>query len=93
MIYGYARVGTLYVMALILCVLSLISVRLLLDSGLGLGIMAMRDDPEAAEALGVNIIRNKRLVYIIAALFTSLAGSLFFLNKGTIYPKSGFDIG
>ena len=89
----YPRIGTLYVMALILCVLSLISVRLLLDSGLGLGIMAMRDDPEAAEALGVNVIRNKRLVYIIAALFTSLAGSLFFLNKGTIYPESGFDIG
>ena len=90
---AYPRIGTLYVMALILCVLSLISVRLLLDSGLGLGIMAMRDDPEAAEALGVNVIRNKRLVYIIAALFTSLAGSLFFLNKGTIYPESGFDIG
>ena len=55
--------------------------------------MAMRDDVQAAETSGVNVKKCKREVYIIAAFFTAIAGSLFFLNKGTIYPESGFDIG
>lgn len=89
----YPRIGRLFVMALLLCSLSLVLAELLLRSGYGLGIMAMRDDPEAAEAAGVNVKLAKRAVYIFAAGVTALAGSLFFLNKGTIYPESGFDIG
>ncbi len=89
----YPKIGTLYVMALILCALSLIVAVRLLDSGTGLGIIAMRDDVQAARAAGVNVKRLKRMVYLTASAFTSLAGSLFFLNKGTIYPESGFDIG
>lgn len=89
----YPKIGTLYVMALILCALSLLTVAALLRSRLGLAIKAMKDDKEAAEAIGVNVRQCRRIVYLIAAGFTALAGSLFFLNKGTIYPESGFDIG
>ena len=89
----YPGIGQLYVMALILCAVSLILVKAVLGSKLGTGIMAMRDDMQAAEASEVNVKKCKREVYIIAAAFTALAGSLFFLNKGTIYPESGFDIG
>ena len=89
----YPKIGSLYVMALILCAVSLIMVKALLGSKLGTGIMAMRDDVQAAETSGVNVKKCKREVYIIAAFFTAIAGSLFFLNKGTIYPESGFDIG
>ena len=89
----YPKIGSLYVMALILCAVSLIMVKALLGSKLGTGIMVMRDDVQAAETSGVNVKKCKREVYIIAAFFTAIAGSLFFLNKGTIYPESGFDIG
>ena len=89
----YPKIGALYVMALILCALSLVTVMVLLKSKLGLAVMAMKDDTQAAEAAGVNVKRCRRIVYLISAGFTALAGSLFFLNKGTIYPESGFDIG
>ena len=89
----YPKIGTLYIFALILCALALIVMHLLLGSEAGLGIRAMHDDTQAAEAAGINVRKLKWIVYIIAAAFTSLAGSLFFLNKGTIYPESGFDIG
>ncbi len=89
----YPRIGTLYVMALVLCFGVLLLIKMLMSSGSGLKIIAMRDDPQAAEASGVNLKKTKRMVYILAAGITSLAGSLFFLNKGTIYPESGFDIG
>ncbi len=88
----YPRIDRLYVMALILCALSLLSVWLILRSSLGLGIRAMRDDVFAAEASGVNVKQSKRIIYIIAAAFTAFAGGLFFLNQGTIYPDSGFGI-
>ena len=89
----YPKIDTLYMMALILCFLTLLAMYALLGSGSGLGIRALHDDVQAAEAVGVNSRRTKRTVYMIAAVFTSLAGALFFLNKGTIYPESGFDIG
>lgn len=89
----YPRIDALYIMALILCFATLVLVRILMSSGTGLMIIAMRDDPQAAEAVGVNLKKVKRNVYLLAAGIASLAGSLFFLNKGTIYPESGFDIG
>ncbi len=89
----YPKIGSLYMMALILCFLTSIAMFALLGSGSGLSIRALHDDVQAAEAVGINSGRTKRIVYMIAAVFTSLAGSLFFLNKGTIYPDSGFDIG
>ena len=52
----------------------------------------MRDDADASSSVGVNIFKSKLLVYVIAAAFTALAGAVFFINKGTIYPNSGFDI-
>ena len=91
-IVPYPRIGELYPIALILCVIALASTILLLRSRLGLGLTAMRDDTLAAASLGVNVGKNKLIVYLIAALFTSLAGSVFFINKGTIYPDSGFNI-
>lgn len=91
-IVPYPRTGELYPAALILCAVALASTILLLRSSLGLGLTAMRDDASAAASLGVNVGRNKLIVYLIAALFTSLAGAVFFINKGTIYPDSGFSI-
>lgn len=88
----YPRINTLYSLALVLCMITVAVVYLLLQSKLGLGLMAMRDDVDAAKSLGVNTDRVKMIVYIIAAAFTALAGSIFFINKGTIYPESGFNI-
>lgn len=92
-IVPYPRVGELYIIALVLCAVSLAVTYLLLRTKIGLGLTAMRDDVSAAASLGVDVGKHKMIVYLIAALFTSLAGAVFFINKGTIYPTSGFDIG
>ena len=89
----YPRIDAIYAMALILCFVTLIVVYLLLNSRLGLGLTAMRDNISAASCMGVNIGRSKFVVYLIAAIFTGLAGAILFINKGTIYPESGFSIG
>ena len=88
----YPKTPEIYLMALTLMVISLIVVYILLRTKTGLGLTAMRDDKDAASSVGVNIFKSKLLVYVVAALFTALAGGIFFINKGTIYPNSGFDI-
>ncbi|MCF0143238.1 MAG: branched-chain amino acid ABC transporter permease [Parasporobacterium sp.] len=88
----YPKTGEIYLMALTLCVIAMIVVYVLLRTKTGLGLTAMRDDADAASSVGVNLFKSKLLVYVIAALFTALAGAVFFINKGTIYPTSGFDI-
>lgn len=88
----YPTIRQLFPLAAILCCAALTVVTLLLRSRLGLGLMAMRDDPEAAAATGVNLRRSKLTAYLIAAALTALAGGLFFVNQGTIYPDSGFQI-
>ena len=88
----YPKTPEIYLMSLTLCVIAMVVVYVLLRTKTGLGLTAMRDDADAASAVGVNIFKSTLLVYVIAALFTALAGAVFFINKGTIYPDSGFDI-
>jgi branched-chain amino acid transport system permease protein len=44
---------------------------------MGLGIMAVREDEDAAESLGVSAIRHKLLALTISAFFAGLAGGGF----------------
>ena len=86
------KIGSLYILALTLCVISVVVIFLLLRTKTGLGLTAMRDDASAASAVGVNIFKSKLLCYIICSLFIAIAGGLFFLNKGSVLPSSAFGI-
>ena len=92
-IVPYPSVTWIYLASILICCFSIASVCLVLHSRLGLGLMAMRDDPAAAQACGVNLVKARLSVYILAAVICALTGSLFFIHKGTIYPESGFSSG
>ncbi len=89
----YPRVDALYNMSLAICLVTLAVVYILLRSKIGLGLTAMRDNISAAASLGVDIGRTRFLVYLVSAVITAVAGAIFCINKGTIYPDSGFSIG
>lgn len=91
-IYPYPMVGQIHLMAFLLCLASIAAVYALMRSRLGLGLIAMRDDAEAAASIGVDLTRSRLIVYAFAALLTALAGGVFFINKGVIYPDSGFGV-
>ncbi len=80
----------IYLVALAICVAAIVVVYLLLNSKIGLGLTAMRDDADAASSVGVNIFKSKLLCFVIAGLFTALAGGWYFLNNISIYPASGY---
>ena len=63
----------------------------LVRSGTGRGLAALAEDETAAAALGMDIRRVKVKVFVLSALFASLAGSLFAHCYAFVSPDS-FDI-
>ncbi len=58
------------------------------NSRLGRAWMALRDDEDVAQALGINLVKVKLLAYGLGAAFAGLAGSIFATMLGAIYPSS-----
>jgi branched-chain amino acid transport system permease protein len=85
-----------YYIALGYVIFSLIVVRLLERSKIGRYMVALREDEDAAESLGVNVFRYKMIAIFISAFMTSLAGAfytnyLYYLHPGTMMSM-GFSI-
>ncbi len=64
-----------------------VSIRLR-ESRLGRQWMAMREDEDVAEAMGINLVQTKLLAFAIGAGFSALAGAIFSARLGNIFPHS-----
>jgi len=64
----------------------------LLRSPFGASVQAIRDDEEAAAALGVNVFAAKRTMFILAAFGCALAGVLWLATSVTFQPKTNFGV-
>jgi branched-chain amino acid transport system permease protein len=58
------------------------------ESRLGRQWMAMREDEDVAEAMGINLVSTKLLAFAIGASFSALAGGIFASRLGNIFPHS-----
>ena len=58
------------------------------SSRLGRAWMAVRDDEDVAQALGINLVKVKLLAYGLGAAFAGLSGSIFAVMLTSIYPSS-----
>lgn len=58
------------------------------DSRLGRAWMAIREDEDVAEALGVNLVQSKLLAYGLGAAFAGLSGAIFAVLVASIFPHS-----
>ncbi len=81
-----------YWLALALAVLTTGGIYLLLRSRAGLALAAVRDNAEAARAVGVDAGRMKWLVFLTAAFGTGICGGLIYLQKGRISPDAAFAV-
>jgi branched-chain amino acid transport system permease protein len=50
--------------------------------------MAIREDEDAAAAMGINLVKTKVLSFTLSAAFGGLAGAVFAAKLGTIFPHS-----
>jgi len=59
-------------------------------SKFGLGLMAIRENEDAAEVMGVVAPDAKTWAYVISAIFPGIIGLLFFFKNATILPGDAF---
>lgn len=87
---GYVLSGQrdFYFAILCLAILTLIAVSRLGRSRLGRAWAYIREDEDAAEAMGINRIKTKLLAYIIGAVIGCFGGSLFAVKMSAIAPLS-----
>jgi len=82
-----------YYLILALAVGAFILCRALLESRLGRYWLAIREDAEAAQAVGVPVLRCKMIAVVISAGLTALAGvwNAFYYNN--LFPETAFAMG
>jgi branched-chain amino acid transport system permease protein len=88
---GAAQALWLVYWSVVACTLAVIVVSYLVKkSKFGLGLMAIREDEDAAAVMGVNAPRAKTVAYMISAFIPGVVGALFFFKNGIIEPDSAF---
>lgn len=75
-----------YYFILILTILSIIVMYLIFKSPFGTTLQAIRDNPERCEAIGINVRRHQLVAIIIATFFAGIAGVLFVVLEGSVFP-------
>jgi branched-chain amino acid transport system permease protein len=59
-------------------------------SKFGLGLLAIREDEDAAEVMGVHAPDAKTWAYVLSAIFPGIVGVLFFFKNGNVEPGPAF---
>ncbi len=88
---GYRQAYTFWLTLLCTAVL-LGAVFFLLRHRIGTSLQAVRDDEDAAASLGVNVIRSKRVLFVVAAAGCGIAGALYLANTLFIQTTSAFGV-
>lgn len=68
-----------------LCIFIII---LLINSSYGRAFKAIRDDEIAAEAMGVNLAKHKRMSFCVSSFFAGIGGALFAMFATTVQAKT-----
>ena len=88
----YPSTTEIFLLSLSLAIGATVLVHLLLRSRTGLGLSAMGNDADAASSVGVNIFKSKLICFVLSGAVTGIAGVIFYMNKGSIFPTGGFGI-
>ena len=84
------RAVTVYVFALVIAMTAYLATWFLLRSRLGIGLTAIRDNEEAASALGVDLVKARILAFLWTAPFLGMIGAIVALQKMRISPQASF---
>jgi branched-chain amino acid transport system permease protein len=79
-----------YYLFLALAIVTIGSAYLLVNSRIGLGMMAVREGEDAAESLGISALKHKLIALVASAFFAGLAGSAFAYYHVSYYLNMPF---
>jgi branched-chain amino acid transport system permease protein len=81
---------TRYFLSLAVLIVIVATIYWLRNSKLGLGMMAIREDEEAARSIGINVLQHTMIAFILSAFFAGLTGSSFAYFHQSYYPSLTF---
>jgi branched-chain amino acid transport system permease protein len=80
-----------YYVELAILVLAVLVSWYIRNSKYGLGLLAIRDDEDRAEGLGVRTGGSKLIALVISAFFMGMVGAIHAYFLGAVYPQQVFD--
>ena len=86
--YEFASPQQIYYFILAGCILVVFISLRLKTSRLGRAWMAMREDEDVAQAMGINLVATKLLAFATGAGFSALSGAIFVSKLGSVYPHT-----
>jgi branched-chain amino acid transport system permease protein len=81
-----------YTALVVLTLVVLFVSHLVKSSRFGLGLMAIRENEDAAEVMGVVAPSAKTWAYVLSAIFPGMVGVLFFFKNGNVEPGDAFKL-
>lgn len=88
---NYSLVPRYYV-ALAIAFLVCLTVYLLMNSKLGLGMLTVREDEGAAASSGINVFKHKVIALALSSLFAGMAGSIYAYYYTSYYYFAPFEL-
>ena len=80
------RVQIYYIALVCAAIIAFVAIRLR-SSRIGRAWLAIREDEDVAEALGINLVQTKLLAYMLGAAFAGLGGAVFAALIGAHVPE------
>ena len=76
----------LYYLILAACIVVIFLSTRLSSSRIGRAWVAMREDEDVAQAMGVNLVASKLMAFATGAAFAGVGGAIFAARQGAIFP-------
>jgi branched-chain amino acid transport system permease protein len=92
--YGGAAqaLQTSFYIAAGLALLAILLSHFVRTSKFGLGLLAIRENEDAAEVMGVHAPNAKTWAYVLSAIIPGMIGVLFFFKNGNVEPHDAFPL-
>jgi branched-chain amino acid transport system permease protein len=75
-----------YYLTMVLCVGGILVLRYFIFTPFGHTMRACRDSALRVDSIGINLQGHQWLAFIVAGIFTGLAGGIYVFSKGSVFP-------
>jgi branched-chain amino acid transport system permease protein len=75
-----------YYLTMVLCTGGILLLRYFIFTPFGYTMRACRDSALRVDSIGINLRRHQWLAFIVAGVFTGLAGGIYVFTKGSVFP-------
>ena len=79
---------SVFYLILVFCTLAIYVSWRLQASRLGRAWMAIREDEQVAEAMGINTVNAKLMAFVVGAMMAALSGAVLAAKVGSVFPNS-----